>query len=108
MLDARQHAFGAVTAVSDLGWDDVWNHRATRNSLLFDLIVVGEALGSVSPAVQGLAPDVPWSAIRGMRNRLVHEYWLCDEFILACAVSEDLPKLIRALDALLQLLVDRS
>lgn len=34
--------------------------------------IVGEACRSVSPELRGRHPEVPWSAIIGMRNTLVH------------------------------------
>ncbi|MGA0596405.1 DUF86 domain-containing protein [Enterovirga sp. CN4-39] len=90
------------------GWKAVWADPLTRQALILDVIVVGEALGKVSPAVQGLAPEIPWPAIRGMRNRLIHEYWLHDEHIIANAIANDFPSLISAVGDLIRLMQDPS
>jgi hypothetical protein len=38
------------------------------------LEIVGQAAKNVSPGVRNLAPDVPWTQIAGMRDRLIHGY----------------------------------
>jgi len=38
------------------------------------LEIVGEAAKNVPPAVRDLAPEVPWTQITGMRDRLIHGY----------------------------------
>ncbi len=48
----------------------------TNEMLLFALVraveIVGEAAGKLSPEARMEIPEVPWSAVTGMRNRLVH------------------------------------
>lgn len=47
------------------------------------------------------APDVPWSAIVGMRNRLVHAYFDVDTDVVWKTVTNELPALRNRLQALL-------
>ena len=72
--------------------------------MLLDLILIGEALGQVSGPVQKLAPRVPWNAIRGLRNRLVHEHWLLDTSIIDAVLMDDIPGLAKALEQVAELL----
>ena len=44
-------------------------------------------------------PEIPWSDIIGMRHKVVHDYLGVDEDIVWQVVSEDLPKLVGALEA---------
>jgi uncharacterized protein with HEPN domain len=42
-------------------------------------------------------PSVPWRLIRGMRNRIAHNYWTVDNDIVWAVVEEHAPLLHRAL-----------
>lgn len=54
----------------------------TDQMLLFAVIraleVVGEAANKVSEEVRAENPNIPWKAIVGMRNRLIHAYFDVD------------------------------
>lgn len=61
----------------------VGRQRADLDSdrmLLFALVraieIVGEAASNVSPATRAAIPGLPRSAIVGMRNRIVHAYFI--------------------------------
>ena len=73
--------------------------------LLFAVVraveIVGEAATKVSPEVRADAPQIPWKALRGMRNRLIHAYFDIDTEILWKTVSDDIPVLASHLRALL-------
>jgi len=53
--------------------------------------VIGEAAARVSEAGRAASADVPWPAIVGMRNRLVHAYFDVDKDILWTTVADRLP-----------------
>jgi uncharacterized protein with HEPN domain len=73
----------------------------TDEMLLFALVraveIVGEAAGKVSAEGRGRFPEVPWSAVTGMRNRLVHAYFDIDRDILWSTVAQALPSLLKQL-----------
>lgn len=52
--------------------EDLLNDDMLRMALLHAVQIVGEAAAKVSDEVKNEAPDIPWSLIVGMRNRLVH------------------------------------
>jgi uncharacterized protein with HEPN domain len=72
----------------------------TVKAVQLDLIVIGEAANAVPDAVQSGHPDVPWTLMRAMRNRLVHIYFNVDPTILWQTIREDLPQLVPSLSAL--------
>jgi len=57
------------------------------------LQIIGEAARRVDPEFRRLHPGVPWTAIVGMRHRVVHDYLNIDEDIVWDVVSRDLPPL---------------
>ena len=64
--------------------------------------VVGEAAARVSEAGRAASADVPWPAIVGMRNRLVHAYFDVDKDILWTTVADRLPTLLQQLNLILE------
>jgi uncharacterized protein with HEPN domain len=94
MIDAIESAtrFAEGRSREDLDSDEM---------LLFALVraieVVGEAAASVSPEGRAQMPDVPWSEIVGMRNRLVHAYFDINRQILWSTVTLALPPLLAQL-----------
>ena len=69
--------------------------------LVFGLVraveIVGEAASRVSPQTREAFPQIPWTRIIGMRNRLVHAYFDVDAEILWNTVAEALPELVEQL-----------
>jgi uncharacterized protein with HEPN domain len=45
-------------------------------------------------------PEIPWENIVGMRHEVVHDYLGVDEDIVWQVVTQDLPKLVEALEPL--------
>jgi uncharacterized protein with HEPN domain len=73
--------------------------------LLFAVVraleIVGEAATRVSPETRAANATVPWAAIIGMRNRVVHAYFSVDHEVVWQTVSAELPQLLPALQAAL-------
>ena len=65
------------------------------------LEIVGEAAGRVSEEESALHPEIPWPQIVGLRNRLIHGYDAVDYDILWQIITDDLPLLVKALEAIL-------
>jgi uncharacterized protein with HEPN domain len=66
------------------------------------LQIIGEAARHVPDEARGMAPDIPWNKIIGMRNILVHGYFTIDLDIVWDAVQQDVPLLKPAVVALLK------
>jgi uncharacterized protein with HEPN domain len=66
------------------------------------LQIIGEAARHVPDEVRGMAPDIPWNKIIGMRNILVRGYFTIDLDIVWDAVQQDVPLLKPAVVALLK------
>jgi uncharacterized protein with HEPN domain len=73
--------------------------------LLFAVVraieVIGEAAARMSPEGRAALPDLPWPAIIGMRNRIVHAYFDIDHEVVWQTVVGELPGLVQVLEAAL-------
>ncbi|MFL6861598.1 MAG: DUF86 domain-containing protein [Allosphingosinicella sp.] len=61
----------------DLDSDDMFRLALTRA-----IEVVGEAASRVTAATQHAHSEVPWRALAGMRNRLIHAYFEVDKNVV--------------------------
>ncbi len=72
--------------------------------LLFALIrcieIIGEAARQITDATRNLSADIPWNAIAGMRNRLIHAYFDVDSELVWKTVTVELPALTARLQKL--------
>ncbi len=66
------------------------------------LEIIGEAANRAPSDVQTRNPNIPWSQIISLRNRLIHGYDAVDLDILWQIIHHDLPPLISALETLVK------
>lgn len=97
MLD---HAREAVALAAGKSRADLDTERLLNLALARLLEIVGEAAGRVPKELCALHPEVPWPQIIRLRNRLIHGYDSIDFNILWQIISNDLPALIPALEAI--------
>ena len=81
--------------------EDFRGDRKTVDAVLRNLEVLGEAAKGVSLEVRERAPSIPWRAIAGMRDVLIHEYFGVDLDVVSDVVFRRLPSLRGQLAALL-------
>ena len=58
-----------------------------------NLEIIGEAAQSIPVEIKQLRPAIDWAAIKGLRNRIVHEYFGLSLAIIWAIVSQDVPVL---------------
>jgi uncharacterized protein with HEPN domain len=61
------------------------------DAVVRNLSIIGEAVRNVPKEMKAKNPEVAWNEIKGMRNKVVHEYFGIDEEILWKTVQDDLP-----------------
>ena len=81
--------------------DDFENDLKTQSSVLYQIIIIGEAVNRLSEAFKKAYPEIPYAEIRGMRNRITHEYKDVDMDVIWDAMTTDIPSLINAIAPLL-------
>ena len=93
-VDAIEFADGYTRA-------DLEDNEMLTSALVKTVEIIGEAARQVSDDTKTLAPELDWSDIIGMRNRLVHAYWKVNYDVLWEVVTEQLPPLIEDLEKLI-------
>jgi uncharacterized protein with HEPN domain len=72
------------------------------DAILYDLLVIGEAVRSLPQELRDSEPGVPWSGIVGMRNVIAHEYFRIRSEVISTTIDEPLAMLRGACERLLR------
>jgi uncharacterized protein with HEPN domain len=72
-----------------------------HDALLFQFVVIGEAVKHLSQETRESAPEIPWSDVAGLRDLIAHEYFHVDIRRVLEVVERDLPPLEQTIDGLL-------
>ncbi len=98
MLETVHRIRGIVRGQSRPGFDA---DDLRQLALLHLIQVLGEAASRVSADLRARHPELPWAAMIGMRNRIVHGYDHVDPDIVWRVATEDVEPVLAALDRLL-------
>ena len=72
-----------------------------HDALLFQFVVIGEAVKNLAPDTRDLEPEIPWTDVAGLRDLIAHEYFRIEIDRVLAIVERDLPPLEQAIDRLL-------
>jgi len=71
-----------------------------RDALLYNLLILGEAVKALNEDTKARRPEIPWRQIGGLRDLLAHEYYRIDAVEIERIIKHDLPALDSAIGAL--------
>lgn len=81
----------------DLSKEEVEANEVLVDSCLFRLIQVAENSDKLTPEFKTGYSSIPWRAMKGMQNRIVHEYGSVDLSVVYDTVMHDIPELLTML-----------
>ncbi len=67
--------------------------KKTITACAFTVSQIGELVNELSEETMEEYKNIPWKSIRGMRNRIVHDYENIDLSVLWGTIKESLPEL---------------
>jgi uncharacterized protein with HEPN domain len=75
-LDDILEAIGNIWEyLKGMDYDSFARDKKTRDAVVRNLEVIGEAAGRLPESVRSAAPTIEWRKIMGLRNILAHEYF---------------------------------
>ncbi len=95
MLDAAKEAISFSNGKTR---NDLDGNRMLTLSIIKSIEIIGEAASKVTNETRDQLPEIPWSIIISMRNRLIHAYFDIDLDRLWDTIIDDLPPFIDALE----------
>ncbi|MBN2314961.1 MAG: DUF86 domain-containing protein [Sedimentisphaerales bacterium] len=93
LSDILQAFRNACQFLEGLSYDEFIDDRKTTSAVVRELEIVGEAVKQLPPSIRKKYPEIPWSDMAGMRDKLIHFYFGVDMEIVWKTVKERIPKL---------------
>ena len=77
------------------GFDEMSFHQDEKTifAVIRALEIIGEASKRVPETARQRHPSVPWRAMTGMRDKLIHDYTIVDVTVVWKTATEDVPVL---------------
>lgn len=82
----------------DLSKLDFYNNRMLQDAVIRNFEIIGEATKKVSDDYKQVHYEVPWKAMSGMRDKLIHDYIGVDTAVIWKTIKEDLTPLKKKLE----------
>jgi uncharacterized protein with HEPN domain len=98
-LDTARRVAVKVAGIDRAAFDGDENLRI---ALVHLLQIIGEASSRVSAEFRERSPLVPWAAITGMRDRIVHDDLNINETVVWQTATEEMASMIAMFEAILR------
>lgn len=97
LKDAISHTERALSYIDGIDLSALPDDPMRLDAILRNLQIIGEAVKQIPDDLRILRPEIPWSKVAGIRNRLVHHYFGIDVAIVVDICSNHLQPLLDAL-----------
>lgn len=78
--------------------EELESNEILLDSVMFRLIQISENSNRLSAEFKEEHSGIPWHAMRGMRNRIVHDYGDVDYSVVFDTLKFDLPALLKDIE----------
>lgn len=102
LQDMLENSQRAIRFVKGMKYKEFEKDEKTLYAVIRAVEIIGEAAGSIPEDVRSKYPDIPWRDVRGMRNKLVHQYFGINMKVVWQTIREDLPAIISALKKIIK------
>ena len=99
VLDMVEAARLVMSFVQEMSQAVFLDDFKTQSAVLYQLIVIGEAVKRLSGEFRTQHTDIPWSLIAGMRDHLIHGYDIVDWNEVWKTVTRDVPDLLTKIES---------
>ncbi len=78
--------------------EELDTNEVLLDSMLFRMIQISENAKKLSDEYKAAHDHIPWNALSGLRNRIVHDYGNVDLNVVYETLKNDMPELLEMLD----------
>lgn len=84
--------------MSGVDEEELGNSELLLDSMMFRLIQISENSRKLTDDYKAAHDQIPWVAMYGLRNRIVHDYGSVDLGIVYATLKENIPELLEIFD----------
>jgi uncharacterized protein with HEPN domain len=99
MLDILEASRLAMSYVEGVSREAFMQNTQLQDAVIRRIEIIGEAARRVSFQTQDAYREIPWKAMIGMRNLMIHDYDDVDLDIVWNTVIRELPRLLNLLES---------
>lgn len=100
LLDILVAARKVLGFIKDVTWEEFQQSDLLQNAVMRPLEIIGEAARKISQETKVSHPEIPWTDMIGMRNRLIHEYFRINLQTVWDTLQTDIPRLVTLVEPL--------
>lgn len=86
-----------IVHTAGLTIEQLEDNEVLVDSVMFRLIQVSENSDKLTESFKEQHKEFPWRAMKGLRNRIVHEYGNVDMSVVYDTIQNDIPELLQNL-----------
>lgn len=101
LLDIAKAARSVQTFIQGFDKESFLKDYKTQSAVLYQIVVIGEAVRRLSREFRDHHPEIPWPLIAGMRNILIHGYDVVDWDEVWKTATSDVSDLLDKIEPLL-------
>lgn len=93
--------------IGEIDFKEFSQDEKTASAVIRKFEIIGEAVKRIPTAIKVKYSEIPWKAMAGMRDRLIHLYREVDYDIVWKAAKNDLPEVKKSIAKILKELKNR-
>ena len=94
LKDILEYMDRAVQYLNEYELNDFILDNKTCDAVLRCVEVIGEATKKIPDELRADYPDIPWRDMAGMRDKVIHGYFVVDYKMVWLTVKEDIPQMM--------------
>jgi len=106
LQDILENMEKAENFIGESSYEDFIKDEKTCYAVQRCLEIIGEAAKKIPDEIRKKYPDIPWKAMAGMRDKIIHFYFGVDPQKVWLVVKKDIPQLRPLLEQILTELKD--
>jgi uncharacterized protein with HEPN domain len=96
--DMREAAVLIRSYMAGVTYEEFWDNSEKRDAVALRISVIGESAYRIDKPTETALPGIPFKDLRGMRNRIAHDYGAVNFKIVWEVTQKEIEPLIAALE----------
>ena len=102
LIDIVKSAEKISLYITCLTYEEFIANGLVIDAVIRNIEIIGEASNRLPDEYKDKTPEIDWHKIRGLRNRIVHDYFGIDHDIIWSVINDYLPNLVIQINILLE------